>query len=173
MSFVMAAGAVQAYGQVQQGRLAKLQADGQAQQLDYQAKVENENALKTAAIIRKAGKRQVAQTVEGYAGAGVKVGEGSAGEVEQQVTKNVEHDAYQAILDGSRRASGLETDATFTRADGVSRQSAADIAASSTIMSSSFRGMRANGWRTGGNPGFSGQQAPAPVTDLSRPRGSY
>ena len=128
MAYVnVAIGAMNVFNQVQGGRLAKGQADLQAQQAEYAAQVENANALKTAGIIRRNGDRQVGAANAAYAGAGVKVGEGSALETEGQIYQNTERDAYQALLDGGRRARGLQTDATLTRIDGSMKQSAAYV----------------------------------------------
>jgi len=88
-----------AYGSVMEGQMAKGQAEMMAGQSEYQAKVEQQNALATAGIIRRAGRKQIGQATAGFAAAGVKVGEGSAGEVERQINQDVEHDAFQALLD--------------------------------------------------------------------------
>jgi hypothetical protein len=163
MSYVMVAvGGMNALQQVQAGRYAKGQANLQADALDYQGKVEEQQALQTARLIRRAGAQQVAQTVSGYAGAGAVVGEGSAGEAERYVEQNVEHDAFQALLEGSRRARGMQTQATVSRIDGQMRQTAGEVQAVGTLLSTGATAMKASGWRTKG-PGYSGQQAPAPV----------
>jgi hypothetical protein len=168
MSFVTVATiGVSAFQQVQAGNYANGQAKLQAQQMDYQAQVENDNALKTAAIIRRAGRKQVGQANAAYAAAGVVVGAGSAGDVEQQITYDYEHDAYQALLEGHRRGRGMSTQADLTRIDGGMRQTAGYVNGVGSVLGGAYQGMRANGWRTGGGPGFSGGQAPAPVTDLS------
>jgi len=167
MSFVgVAITGFSAYSQIQSGKYAKGQANLQADQMDYQAQVENDNALKTAAVIRRAGRRQVGQTNAAYAGSGVMVGQGSAGDVEQQVRQDVEHDAFQALLEGHRRARGMESQADLTRIDGRMRETAGYMNAVGTVLGGTYKTLRANGWRTAG-PGFSGMQAPAPVTDLS------
>lgn len=170
MSFVtVAIAGFNAFQQVQAGKMAQGQANLQASQQEYQGQVERETALNTARIIRRAGRRQVAQANAAYAGAGVKVGEGSAGLVEQEVAQNVEHDAFQALLEGNRRARGMETDAQLTRIDGSLKKTAGYVNAVGTVLASTYQGMRANGWRTAG-PGFSGQQAPAPVVNRDFPR---
>lgn len=155
-----------AFNNVQQGRYAKAQAGLQAAMSDYQAQVEQDNALKTAEIIRRAGRKQVGQANAAFAGAGVKVGEGSAAEVERDITQGYEQDAFQAILEGNRRARGLQTDAAMERAQGRMAQAAGYVNAVGTVLGGAYQGMKSNGWRTGG-PGFSGQQAPAPVVDKS------
>jgi hypothetical protein len=147
MSWVnLAVTGINAYSQVQNGRFANAQAGLSAQAAEYQAKVENENALKMAEMIRRAGRRQVGQTVAGYAKAGVAVGEGSALEAERQINLDVEHDAFQALLDGSRRASGLQVEATMERANGRMRQAAGYVQAAGTVLGGTHAAMRANGW---------------------------
>lgn len=163
MSWVMVAvTGMNAFNQIQQGKYANAQAGLQAAQNDYQAQVEQDNALKTAALIRRAGKRQVGQANAAYAAAGVKVGEGSTLETERQIDQDVEHDAFQAILEGGRRARGLRTEGELTRINGRMQETAGYVNAVGTVMGGMYQGMRSNGWRTNG-PGFSGTQAPAPV----------
>lgn len=158
--------AFQGMNAIQQGRTAKAQADMQAMQSDYQAGVEHEAALQTAAMIRRAGRYQVGQAAAGYAGAGVKVGEGSALETERQIDQNVEHDAFQALLEGDRRARGLQVQGVMQREQGRMAQAAGYVNAVGTVLQSGYRGLTASGWRTAG-PGWSGTQAPAPVEDRS------
>jgi len=167
MSWIaVAVGVSGAYSSIQQGNAAQRGADMQADAESYQAKVEQQSALQTAGIIRRAGQRQVAQANAAYAGAGVKIGEGSAGRVEQQITQDYEHDAYQAILEGNRRARGLQVNATATRLSGDMAQTAANVNALNSVLSSGLSGLSNSGWRSKG-PGFSGTQAPAPVEDRS------
>lgn len=163
MSYVMVAvGGMTALQQVQGGRNAKAMAGAQAQAMEFQGQVEEQQALQTARLIRKAGAQQVKQVTANYAGAGVVVGEGSASEAERYVEQNVEHDAFQAILEGSRRARGMQTQAAMTRADGSIQEAAGNAAAVGTLLSTGASAMKASGWRTKG-PGYSGQQAPAPI----------
>jgi hypothetical protein len=167
MSFVMVAvTGMNALGQVQQGRYANAQAKLQGSALDYQAKQEQEAAIKTAEIIRRAGRRQVGQATAGFAGAGVVVGQGSAGEVERDITQAYEADAFQALLEGGRRGGALQAEASMTRAGGRAAQSAGLVQAAGTVLGGVYGAARANGWRSNG-PGFSGTQAPAPIIDKS------
>jgi hypothetical protein len=167
MSWVtVAVGVGSALNNLSAGRTANLQAGLQASQEDYQAKVEEQTALSTAQVIRRAGARQVGAANAAYAGAGVKVGEGSAERVEQEITQDYEHDAYQAILEGKRRARGLTTDAQMTRIGGRMAEQASYANAANSLLGSFAQGARSSGWRTKG-PGFSGTQAPAPVEDRS------
>lgn len=170
MSFIAAAvTGFNALNSIQQGRFASAQAGLQASATEYQAKVEEQNALETARVIRRAGQRQVGQANAAYAAAGVKVGEGSAGEVERDITQGYEHDAYQAILEGQRRGLSLRTDAAMTRINGQMAERAGIVNAMGTVLMGANSALKSNGWRTAG-PGFSGQQAPAPVETRTIPR---
>jgi hypothetical protein len=97
---------------------------------------------------------QVGAANAAYAGAGVKVGEGSAARREQEITQDYEHDAYQAILEGKRRARGLQTDAQMTRIDGSAWQTAGYVNAAGTLLGGAYQGMRS----TAGAPGRAGLQ---------------
>jgi len=140
MSWVMVAvGATSAFNQVQAGRYAKGQANLLATQDDWQARIAQRDALATAEVIRRAGRRQVGQVVAGYAGAGVKVGEGSAAEAERQVTQDYQHDAFQAILQGDRRALGFQTEAQMARAQGRAAQTAGWVSAGGSLLSAGYQ----------------------------------
>lgn len=147
MSYAIAVvGGMSALQQFNSGRMAQGQTGLQANQLEYQAKVENAAALQTAAMIRRTGRRQVGAVNAGYAAAGVKVGEGSALEAERYVEQGVEHDAFQAILDGSRRASGLNTEAKTARISGDMQATAGTVGAIGTLLSTGFQAY--SKWRT-------------------------
>lgn len=149
MSYVtVAITAANAFTQVQSGKFAKGQANLQAGQMDYQAQVEQDNALKTARIIRNAGRKTVGSANAAYAAAGVKVGEGSAGDTERQIYQDVEHDAFQALLEGNRRGRGMQTEAAMTRIQGGMQQTAGYVNAAGTALGGLYQGSKANGWRT-------------------------
>lgn len=136
-----------AFGQYQQGALASELAGAQADSYNYQAKVEHDNALQTAALIRRAGARQVGQANAAYAGAGVKVGEGSALEAERYIDQNTEHDAFQAILEGDRRGRGMQVKAASARAQGDMARTAGIVNAMGTVLQGGYKAY--NGWKTG------------------------
>lgn len=165
-ALAMAGTGLQVAGQVKQGRAAQRQADQDAARMEYQAAIEQDNALATADQIRRQGVRDRGQTVATIAASGVKIGEGSALDAEREVMQDAEADAYMAILNGGRAAQGLRSDAAATRRAGRQAKRAANIAAASTLLSAGAQGMRSSGWRSAG-PGFSGTQAPAPVEDRS------
>ena len=86
----------------------------------------------------------------------------SALETERQIDQNVEQDAFQTILEGDRRARAYKTQGAFARAQGEAAQAAGYVNAVGTVLQGANAGLKASGWRTMG-PGWSGQQAPAPV----------
>lgn len=171
MSWVtVAVTGVSALNSISQGHTAKAQGALQQQADNYAAGVEEQSALETARIIRKAGARTVSAQTAAYAGAGVKVGEGSAAEVERQTNLDVEHDAFQALLEGSRRARGLRTQGAFAMGQGNAAQTAGYLNAATTVLAGGYGVLKSSGWRANG-PGYSGGQEPAPVVNRDFPRG--
>lgn len=159
-----------AISQIGQANGDRIRANAQAALDDYLADVEQDNALKEAAIIRKAGHKAQGAANAAYAAAGVQVGEGSALETERQIGLDVEHDAQQALVEGGSRARGLRTEGTMARIAGKQAMTAAYIGAVGTVLGSAYQGARQSGWKTArsvpaGN--YSGSQAPAPVVDRS------
>lgn len=140
-----------ALGQWQQGQYAAGQSRLQAQADEYQGQIERETALKTAELIRRAGRRQAGAANAAYAGAGVKVGEGSALETERQIYQDSEHDAFQAILEGNRRARGYTTQASMERINASQQETAGIVNAFGSVLQGGQSYMRANGgWKTKG-----------------------
>ena len=165
MSFLISSTTISVFGQLQSGQAARAQGAMQGQQLDYQGKVEHENALQTATLIRRQGRYAVGSADVAAAASGVKVGEGSAGEADRQIYQDTEHDAYQAILNGDRRARGLNVQAVGARASGDIANTNAQLGAVGTVLSSGYKVF--SGWRTQ-------TQAPAPVeTRYPTPNPNY
>jgi len=106
---------------------------------ESQARMDEAAALETAKVIRRAGRKTIGAAKAAYAGAGVKAGEGSAAEVGEEITAGVEHDAFQAILEGKNRASAARQAGRNADQAGRDAQSVAIVNAAGTGMS---------GWRT-------------------------
>ncbi len=157
-------------GTLQQGRAQQRGANEDAALMEYQARVEQDNALADAKAIRRAGEKARGETLSGIVAAGVKVGEGSALDAERQVLQDTETDAAMAILNGERAARGLTNQAERTRRAGRDARSASYLAAAGSLLSAGSQGLRASGFRSNG-PGWSGTQAPAPVETRYVPRG--
>lgn len=168
MSYVtVAVAGMSAMQQISAGRNANLQGQVQGQGLDYAAQQEQESALQTAGIIRRAGQRQVGQTKGSIAASGVKVDEGSAAELTQQIAHDSEMDAFQALLEGGRRSRALGVEAVGARAQGAAAKAAGYVNATGTLLGGFNSSLKANGWRTNGQPGFAGGQRGAPIEDRS------
>lgn len=170
LMFMAASAAVSVLGQMKQGQAAKQQADAQASQIEYQGRVTRDDALAQAQMIHKQQRFAVGAADVGAAGSGVQVGQGSSAEAERDIYQNSEHDAYMAILNGDRRARGLDTEAAYTRQAGQDARTNSYFQAAGTVLGSGYSALRGAGWRTGG-AGFSGTQAPAPVVNRDFPKG--
>jgi len=144
--FLGASAGVSALGSIAGGNAANSQAKYQASQQDYQANVEQDNALAQAQVIRKSAREARASATAGYAGSGVVVGEGSAQEVDRAILNDSEHDAFTAILNGNRRARGLRQDAEVTRAAGKNAQKAGLFNGLGTALSAGYK--IGSGWKT-------------------------
>lgn len=160
------AAGLQAFGQIQQGRSARDAANMDADRMEWQAGQERLDAEADARVIARQGRNARGATVSAIAGSGVKVGEGSALDAERTVVDNAYTDEYMAILNGERRARGLEMEASSRRRAGRDARRAATTGAFTTLLSAGAAGMNASGWRSNG-PGFAGTQAPAPVSSAT------
>ena len=129
--------------------------------LDYQAQVENDNAMKVAAIIREAKAQAAGRYHGGLRGCGRQVGEGA----------RPNRPGHRAVGRAGRipGAAGRRPARVWPAgrgrgalAQGKAAQAAELRQRATTLMSGSYAGLRSNGWRTKG-PRFSGQQMPAPV----------
>lgn len=154
--FMAGSAGFSAMGSISGGNADRAQANYQAAQEDYQARVAQDDALAQADIIRKSARRTKAEASAAYAGAGVKVGEGSAEEVDRQIGIDSEHDAAMAILTGNRRARGLNQDAEMTRLAGRNAARSGVVKAFGTALSAGYQ--ISSGWRTAPIQPASGSQ---------------
>lgn len=153
---------MQVVGQIQQGRSANSAAQGQAEEYERQASAERFMAERDASMVRRAGAEARGRTLGALGVSGVKVGEGSALDVERQVMEDYSRDEYIQILNGEIRGRSLELAAGQSRRAGRDARRAANMQAVTSLLSSGASAAKAGGWRSAG-PGFSGTQAPAPV----------
>jgi hypothetical protein len=165
-ALMIAGTGLQIGSQISAGRTAEANARLEAADMDYQAAMERDNASLQARSIRREGRAVRGQVLGSIVASGVKVGEGSALDAERDVMTDSETDAELAILRGEQTGRGLNTRATLTRMAGRQARRAANLQAFNTLLSAGAQGMKASGWRANG-PGWSNQQAPAPVIDKS------
>lgn len=133
-------------GQITEGNTAEAMANNQALALSYQADAERTAAERTATLIRRAGRRQAGAANAAFAGAGVKVGQGSAATVEAEIIRGSESDAFQAILEGKRRGNSLDTEAQMTRISGDMARQAGYVGAVNSALDAYGNWSRASGW---------------------------
>lgn len=135
-------------GSVQQGQADNAMAQAKAGQMDYSARVARDDALAQAQMIRKQQRFAIASSDVAAAGSGVVVGEGSAGEANRQIYQDTEHDAYMSILNGERRASGQEIEASLTRTAGANAEKNGYLTGISTALGAGGKITSQPGWKT-------------------------
>ncbi|WKB53022.1 virion core protein, T7 gp14 family [Eleftheria terrae] len=169
LAFVMAAGAstaVSVYGQQQAGKAQEAAAEAQGRAINQQAGAEQDAAEAQADRIRRAARAQVGEANAALSASGVSVGEGTALKITEQIIKDAESDALNAIISGNRGGRQLSSQARSIVKQGQDARRAANISSIGTVLSGASQAFGASGWRSRG-PGWSGTQAPAPVYDRS------
>lgn len=155
MAYVNAAfAAVKFGGALFQGRADKMNGNTQAMSLDYQGDQEEEAAMQQADIIRRARDYSVARADAAYAASGVKVGTGSAAEVDRHIVNDATHDAYTEILNGQKRANQLRANAKIAAAGGQVQAAQAIGQGTASALQSGYQGYA--GWRANNPPMASG-----------------
>lgn len=129
-----AATAFSAYSSVQQGKQASLNADAQAEQ----GQLDADNAASAATVqaerIRKMARINAGQANASLAASGVEVGEGTALNINQEITKNAEEDAVMTILNGQEQKKRGYVDASNTALYGQQQKSAANAQAVGSVL---------------------------------------
>lgn len=105
-------------GQLAQGLAARKAANAQAKAEELQAAQTLQAAQDEALRIRKAGERATGAARAQLAASGIDVNSGSALTIEDDITGNVESDAYNVLLTGDRRSTALRNSAAMSRAAG-------------------------------------------------------
>lgn len=154
-------------GQVQAADAAAEAAQVQGESINRQAGQELDAANAKAALIRKAARAQAGEARAAFSASGVSVDEGTPLKINEEITRGGEYDALNTILSGTRTADSLSDEAMNTINAGKARQQAGYMGAFGSVLSAGSSAMGAAGWRTNGNPGFSGTQASAPIVDRS------
>lgn len=142
-----AAGAIAgAVGQQQSAKAQESMAEDQAQQAANQAAYQKDAAKSHAEKIRKMGSAQKSEARASLAASGVKVGEGTALEIEKEITAASEEDALSALLGGKRAASASETESELFMKSGANARRNANYSSAATILSTG--GSIAGGWKS-------------------------
>lgn len=157
--FLIGSTVVSAGTQIAQGQQQKKFADFQAAQANADAQAEREAGVVAANKTRKQGKYAQAEAAAALAGSGVEVTAGTPIRIDQQIARNVEEDALQEILFGTRKGERLDQEAVGLRASGKNAARNSLFGAAGSILSAGAT-MNSPGWKR-----VAKEQAPAPVED--------
>jgi len=153
MELLMIGGsAFSALGQITQGSQQKQMYHDQAQATVNNAAIEADSYTAQAEKIRKAGKTQVGEANAALAASGVKIGQGSALEVEKNIRTNVEQDALSAILSGTRTTTAAQQESKMLQKAGSNAQTNAMFGVGSTVLSAGAEYVK-SGWKKAATQG--------------------
>ena len=119
---VVAATALTAYSQIQEGRYANKQAKADAEAQRGQSRLEAERLLDQSKRVRSAAQAQAADN-------GLDVGIGSPVKIDEQIAYDANQDAWMTRITGDSRARGMEIQGKNARKDGY-------MQAASTVLNS-------------------------------------
>jgi hypothetical protein len=136
---------------IQQGRQQQKMANAQAQESLNQAAYREDAGRAQAEKIRRAGLAQRGEAKAALAAGGVKLGEGTALEIDQTIAERSEEDALSAILSGKRAGSSARSEANMLGQAGENAVSNSYGRAASTVLQagSTYVG---SGWVTRAKP---------------------
>lgn len=158
-------GIQQAGAQRQAGENQRQAAEFNAAQIEQAAGVERDNAAAEAMRIRRAARGQAGAARAALGAMNVDLSGDTSKDIQNEIDRGGELDAFMAILSGERRAQSARTQAGQLRREGQAAQDAANARARSTVLGSALNA--ADGWSRWRAAGARPRQAPAPVTDLS------
>lgn len=119
-------------GQLAQGQAQKQAKDAQAHEYDIQAAQAKVDAEQEAKRIRAAGEKTAGAARAALAGAGINVDSGSAININEDIYRNSESDAFNTLLTGSNRAASYGRSASQSRGAGKDAESASLLSAATT-----------------------------------------
>lgn len=152
-----------AYGGMQQAQATQDAADAQAQSINMAAGAEQDAALAKADQIRKAARRQRGEARAAYSASGVSTDAGTPILIDNQIAHGGESDALMTILGANRNATAAEKQGVAFGKQGQDQANAIYIQTAGSLLQQGAAYGSASGWRSKG-PGYSGTQAPAPIT---------
>lgn len=132
---MMAASAVGTVGTIYTGIQQAEAADNQAQIAENNAAYEADANKQQAEKIRRMAKAQRGEANAALAKSGVKLGEGTALEVQKDITQKSEEDALSALLSGSRAIKSGDEQADMLRASGSAALTGSLISAGGGVLS--------------------------------------
>ena len=123
-------------GQLAQGQAQKQAKDAQALEYDIQAAQAKVDAEQEAKRIRAAGEKTAGAARAALAGAGINVDMGSAVNINEDIYRNSESDAFNTLLTGSNRAASYGRSASQARGAGKDAEGASLLSAATTAANS-------------------------------------
>ena len=129
-------------GQLAQGQAQKQAKDAQALEYDIQAEQAKVDAEQEAKRIRAAGEKTAGAARAALAGAGINVDMGSAVNINEDIYRNSESDAFNTLLTGSNRA------ASYGRSASQARGAGKDAVNSSLLSAATTAGNAYAGWKS-------------------------
>jgi hypothetical protein len=132
-------------GQLHAGQAQKQAADANALENDIAAAQSREAAKEEAARIRKAGDRQAGSARAALAGAGIVVDQGSAVNINEDIYRGAESDAFNTLLTGERQAGAYNRKASMARAEGENAVTASLLGSASTAAGAGYEIRK--GWK--------------------------
>lgn len=131
---MLAAAAVSTYASYQQAEQQEDWHDYQAKQASADAAAEKSAAMIQAERIRKIARRQAGEANAALAASGVKVGEGSALNINEEIYAGAEEDAVTTLFGGKTRAQQLQAQASADRIRGSQAMQAGYLNATSSAL---------------------------------------
>lgn len=128
-------------GQLAQGQAQKQAKDAQALEYDIQAAQAKVDAEQEAKRIRAAGEKTAGAARAALAGAGINVDMGSAVNINEDIYRNSESDAFNTLLTGSNRAASYGRSASQARGAGKDAESAS-LLSSATTAANAYSGWK-------------------------------
>ncbi len=128
-------------GQIAQGQAQKQAKDQQASEYELQAAQAKVDAEQEAKRIRAAGEKTAGAARTALAGAGIAVDSGSAFNINEDIYRNSESDAFNTLLTGSNKATSYSRSASQARAAGN------DAVMGSLLGSAATAGSAYAGWK--------------------------
>lgn len=138
------------YSSQQAGKQAQLTADAQAEQSQKDADAAASAATVQADRIRRLARNQASEANAALAGSGVEVGEGTAININEEITSNAEEDAVLTIMNGQSQKARGQVDAANYRTIGSQARSNANAQSIGSVLNTGAS-LAASGWKASAN----------------------
>lgn len=138
------------YSSQQAGKQAQLTADAQAEQSQKDADAAASAAMVQADRIRRVARNQSSEANAALAASGVEVGEGTAININEEITSNAEEDAVLTILNGQSQKARGQVDAANYRTIGSQARANANAQSIGSVLNTGAS-LASSGWKASAN----------------------